>query len=167
MTSAVRAVPEGYHTVTASITCKDAARAIEFYKNAFGATERMRMQSPDGRVSHAELQIGDSVIFLGDEFPGMTVAPTENSLPSSSIYLYVEDADATFNQAVSAGAQPSMPVTTMFWGDRYGKVIDPFGHHWGVSTHVEDVAGEEMERRAKEWMAQMSAKAMAANAGQD
>jgi PhnB protein len=166
MTSAVRPVPEGYHTVTASITCKDAARAIEFYKSAFGATERMRMQSPDGRVSHAELQIGDSVIFLGDEFPGMTVAPTENSLPSSSIYLYVEDADATFNQAVSAGAQPSMPVTTMFWGDRYGKVVDPFGHHWGVSTHVEDVGGEEMERRAKEWMAQ-NAKSMAANAGQD
>jgi len=167
MTSTVRAVPEGYHTVTASITCKDAARAIEFYKNAFGATERMRMQSPDGRVSHAELQIGDSVIFLGDEFPGMSAAPNREALPSASIYLYVEDADATFNQAVSAGAQPSMPVTTMFWGDRYGKVVDPFGHYWGVSTHVEDVGGEEMERRAKEWMAEMSAKAMAANAGQD
>jgi len=167
MTSTVRPVPEGYHTVTASITCKDAARAIEFYKNAFGATERMRMASPDGRVSHAELQIGDSVIFLGDEFPGMTAAPNSDTLPSSSIYLYVEDADAMFNQAVSAGAQPSMPVTTMFWGDRYGKVVDPFGHHWGVSTHVEDVDGEEMERRAKEWMAEMSAKAMAANAGQD
>jgi len=166
MTSAVRAVPEGYHTVTASITCKDAARAIEFYKNAFGAQVRVCMASPDGRINHAELQIGDSVVFLGDEFPGMSAAPSQ-SLPSAALYLYVEDADAVFNHAVNAGAQPSMPVTTMFWGDRYGKVVDPFGHHWGVATHVEDVSGEEMDRRAKEWMAQMNAKAMAANAGQD
>src|SRR5215475_13987 len=157
MTSTVRAVPEGYHTVTASITCKDAARAIEFYKNAFGATVRMCMASPDGRVNHAELQIGDSVIFLGDEFPGMSVAPEQSALPSSSIYLYVEDADSLFNQAVNAGAQATMPVTTMFWGDRYGKVVDPFGHHWGLATHVEDVAGEEMARRGQEWMAQMNA----------
>jgi len=125
------------------------------------------MESPDGRVNHAELQIGDSVIFLGDEFPGMSAAPNAGALPSASIYLYVEDADAMFNQAVSTGAQPTMPVTTMFWGDRYGKVVDPFGHHWGVSTHVEDVSGEEMARRAQEWMAQMSAKAVAAKAGQD
>ena len=166
MTSAVRAVPEGYHTVTASITCKDAARAIEFYKNAFGAQVRVCMASPDGRINHAELQIGDSVVFLGDEFPGMSAAPSQ-SLPSAALYLYVEDADAVCNHAVNAGAQPSMPVTTMFWGDRYGKVVDPFGHHWGVATHVEDVSGEEMDRRAKEWMAQMNAKAMAANAGQD
>lgn len=163
MTS-VRAVPDGYHTVTASITCKDASRAIEFYKNAFGAIERLRMDSPDGRVSHAELQIGDSVIFMGDEYPGMSAAPVENSLPSASIYLYVEDADTVFNRAVNAGAQPTMPLTDMFWGDRYGKVVDPFGHHWGVATHVEDVPSEEMERRAKEWMAQMSAKSKAANA---
>lgn len=167
MTSAVRPVPEGYHTVTASITCKDAARAIEFYKNAFGAKERLCMVSPDGRVSHAELLIGDSIIFMGDEFPGMTAAPPENSLPAASLYLYVEDADAVFNQAVKAGAQPTMPVTDMFWGDRYGKVVDPFGHHWGVATHVEDVSEEEMDRRAKEWMAQMNPKSMAANAGQD
>src|SRR5579859_3968709 len=167
MTSAIRAVPEGYHTVTASITCKDAARAIEFYKNAFDAKVKLCMESPDGRVNHAELHIGDSVIFMGDEYPGMTAAPSPGALPSASIYLYVEDADAMFKQAVSAGAQPSMPVTTMFWGDRHGKVVDPFGHHWGVSTHVEDVSEEEMERRSKEWMAQMNAKAMAANAGQD
>jgi PhnB protein len=162
MSSAVRAVPQAFHTVTASITCKDAARAIEFYKTAFGAVERLRMASPDGRVNHAELQIGDSIIFMGDEFPGMTVAPAQDSLPSASLYLYVEDADSVFNQAVSAGCQASMPVTTMFWGDRYGKVIDPFGHHWGISTHVEDVSQEEMDRRAAEWMAQMNAKSMAA-----
>jgi len=166
MTSAVRAVPEGFHTVTASITCKDAARAIEFYKKAFGAVERVRMASPDGQVNHAELQIGDSIIFMGDEFPGMTAAPAKGALPSGSIYLYVEDADSVFHQAVKAGCEESMPVTNMFWGDRYGKVIDPFGHHWGISTHVEDVSAEEMHRRAAEWMAQMSAKPKASAAGQ-
>lgn len=165
MTSGVRAVPAGYHTVTPGITCKDAARAIQFYKDAFGATVRLRMDSPDGKVSHAELQIGDSVIFLGDEFPGMTAGPSADALPAASLYLYVEDADAVFNQAIAAGAQPDMPVTTMFWGDRYGKVRDPFGHIWGVATHVEDVSEEEMARRGAEWMAQMSAKAKASAAG--
>ena len=157
MSPAVKAVPESFHTITASLTCKDVARAIEFYKTALGAKERLRMPSPDGNVMHAELQIGDSIIFLGGEYPEMSVAPDPNALPSSSLYLYVEDADSLFNQAVSAGCKPSMPVTTMFWGDRYGKVIDPFGHHWGISTHVEDVPQDEMDRRAAEWMANMSA----------
>jgi PhnB protein len=166
MTSAVRAVPEGFHTVTASITCKDAARAIEFYKKAFGAVERFRMASPDGRVTHAELQIGDSIIFMGDEFPDMSAAPAQGALPSAGLFLYVEDVDSLFSQALKAGCETSMPVTNMFWGDRYGKVIDPFGHHWGISTHVEDVSPEEMERRAAEWMAQMTAKSKATAAGQ-
>jgi len=166
MASAVRAVPTGFHTITPSITCKDAARAIDFYEAAFGAVLRVRMDSPDGKVSHAELQIGDSIIFMGDEFPGMTAAPAQDSLPSAYLYLYVEDADSVFNQAVSAGCESTMPVTTMFWGDRYGKVVDPFGHHWGIATHVEDVSGEEMERRAIEWMAQMSEKGKASAAGQ-
>lgn len=166
MTSTIRAIPEGYHTVTASITCKDAARAIEFYKNAFGASVQVCMAAADGRINHAELKIGDSVVFLGDEFPGMSAGPSQ-ALPSASLFLYVQDADAVFKQAVGAGAQPTMPVTLMFWGDRYGKVVDPFGHHWGVATHVEDVSEDEMEKRSQEWMAQMNAKSMAANAGQD
>jgi len=166
MSLAVRAVPVGFHTITPSIVCKDAARALQFYKAAFGAVEQVCMTSPDGKVSHAELHIGDSIIFVGDEFPDMTAAPPQDSLPSASLYLYVEDADSLFNQAVSAGCQPTMPVSTMFWGDRYGKVVDPFGHHWGIATHVEDVSEEEMERRAAEWMAQMSAKTKASAAGQ-
>jgi PhnB protein len=164
MASAVRAVPEGFHTITAAITCKDAARAIDFYKAAFGAVERFRMAGPDGRVNHAELQIGDSIIFVSDEFPGMSAAPSQG-VPSSYLYLYVEDADSVFNRAVESGAQVSMPITDMFWGDRYGKVADPFGHHWGISTHVEDVSPEEMDRRGAEWMAQMSSKQQAAAAG--
>lgn len=166
MTSAVRAVPEGFHTITAAFTCKDAARAIEFYRAAFGAVERFRMAGPDGRVNHAELQIGDSIIFVSDEFPGMSAAPSQ-AVPSSYIYLYVEDADSIFNRAVETGARVIMPIVDMFWGDRFGKVADPFGHHWGISTHVEDVSPEEMERRGAEWMAQMNSKQRAAGAGQD
>ncbi len=166
MSPAVRAVPEGFRTVTASITCKDAARAIDFYKNALGAVELVRMASPDGRVNHAELKIGDSIIFLGDEFPGMSAAPSSDAVPSSYLYLYVEDADALFNQAVEAGCKETMPLTNMFWGDRFGKVADPFGHHWGISTHVEDVSPEEMGRRGAAWMAEMNAKTKAAAAGQ-
>ena len=161
----VRPIPEGYHSLTPAITCKDAARAIDFYKQAFGATEIMRMPGPGGRVSHAELRIGDSVIFVSDEWPGMAAAPVPGAIPSSYIFLYTEDVDAVFNRAVAAGAQPAMPVANMFWGDRYGKLTDPFGHSWGLSTHVEDVAPEEMERRAAEWTASM-AKAAAAAPGQ-
>src|SRR5215471_10428505 len=113
----VKAIPDGYSTIQASLTCKDPAAAIEFYKKALGAKERMRMASPDGNVMHAELEIGDSVIFLGGEFPGMSKAPDPSAPPSTGLYLYVEDADARFNQAVSAGAKVVMPVTTMFWGD--------------------------------------------------
>ena len=166
MSPAVKAVPEGFHTITPALTCKDAARAIDFYKAAFGAVERMRMAGPDGRVNHAELQIGDSIIFVSDEFPGMSSAPAQGSVPSSYVYLYVEDADSVFNRAVETGAQVTMPIADMFWGDRFGKVSDPFGHHWGISAHVEDVSPEEMERRGAEWMAQMNAKAKASAAGQ-
>jgi len=142
------------------LACKNAAQAIELYKKAFGAVEAVCMPTPDGQIMHAELRIGDSILFLADEFPGMSAAPTPGSLPSQSIFLYVNDVDAVFAKAVSSGCKESMPVTDMFWGDRYGKVIDPFGHHWGLATHVEDVAPAEMERRGKEWMAQMaSAKA--------
>jgi PhnB protein len=139
MAKATNPVPQGYHTLTPSITCRDAAKAIDFYKKAFGAEELVRMPSPDGKVSHAELKIGDSMIFVNDEFPGMSAAPPPTNTPSVYFFLYVNDADAVYNQAVSAGAKATMPLDDMFWGDRFGKVTDPFGHQWGIATHVEDV----------------------------
>jgi PhnB protein len=154
-------IPEGYHTVTPSLICKDAGSAIEFYKNAFGAVERVRMPSPDGKVGHAELKIGDSMIFVSDEMPQMgAVAPT--AMGGFYLFLYVEDVDTVFNRAIAAGARSTMPVQDMFWGDRCGKLSDPFGYRWGIATHTEDVAPEEMDRRAKAWMA----KSAAAGAGQ-
>jgi PhnB protein len=160
---AVKAIPQGFHTITPGLACKNAAQAIELYKKAFGATEKSRMASPDGKIMHAELQIGDSMLFLADEFPGMSAAPTPGALPSQSLYLYVEDVDSVFKQAIAAGCTEGMPVSDMFWGDRFGKVVDPFGHHWNLATHTEDVAPAEMERRGKEWMASM---AKAKTAGQ-
>ena len=164
MPNPVRAIPEGYHSISASLTCKDAACAIDFYKSVFGATEIMRMPGPGGIIMHAELRIGDSVIFVSDEFPGMSAAPAPGATPSYYLFLYAPDVDTVFNRAVAAGAQVSMPVTNMFWGDRYGKLTDPFGHSWGVATHVEDVSPDEMMRRSPEWTASMN-KAAAASAG--
>ena len=158
----VRPIPEGYHTITPAITCKDAGRAIDFYTKALGAKETVRMASPDGKVMHAEMKIGDSMIFVSDEFPNMSAAPVAGALPSTYLFLYVDDVDSAFNRAVAAGCQPSMPVTDMFWGDRYGKVTDPFGHHWGLATHKEDVSPQEMERRSNEWMANMAKMSKAA-----
>jgi PhnB protein len=154
--AAVKPIPDGYHTITPQLTCRQAGRAIEFYKNAFGATEIMSMPTPDGKVMHAEMQIGDSRFMIGDEFPGMSAAPDPSALPASSLYIYTDDVDAVFNRAVQAGAKVDMPPADMFWGDRYGKVIDPFGHRWGIATHVEDVAPEEMQRRSEEAMKQMA-----------
>ena len=153
MANPVKAIPEGYQTITPSITCRGAAKAIDFYKKAFGAQEIMRMGTPDGNIMHAELQIGNSRFMLNDEMPGMAAAPNPTAIPSCSLFLYVDDVDSVFKAAVSAGAKSDMPVQDMFWGDRYGKVTDPFGHHWGLATHVEDVAPEEMERRSKAFMA--------------
>lgn len=155
MANPAKPIPEGYHTVTPGLTCKNAAQAIEFYKKAFGAQEIMSMPSPDGKITHAEMRIGDSVIFVNDEFPGMCAAPSR-SVPSSSLFLYVANVDSTFDQAVAAGASPAMPVQDMFWGDRYGKVVDPFGHHWGIATHTEDVAPEEIDRRTKAYFASLA-----------
>ncbi len=153
MAKLVKAIPEGYHSITPSLTCRSAAQAIEFYKKAFGAQELHRMASPDGKVSHAELKIGDSVLMLNDEFTSMSAAPTSTTPPSSYLFLYVADVDAVFNSAVQAGARVEMPVQDMFWGDRYGKLTDPAGHQWGIATHVEDVAPEEMGRRAAAFFA--------------
>ena len=152
MPTNVKPIPAGYHTVSPSLTCRGADRAIEFYKKALGAQELFRMASPDGKVGHAELQIGDSRIFVNDEFPEMgAVAPSGPS--GTYLFLYVEDVDATFNRAIAAGARSEMPVQDQFWGDRYGKFIDPFGHRWGVATHKEDVTPEEMDRRTKAYYA--------------
>jgi PhnB protein len=154
---AVKPVPEGYHTVTPYLAVEDAAEAIEYYKKAFGAKERVRMDTPDGKIGHAELQIGDSLVMLADPFPqSSTKPPKELGGTTSSVFLYVEDVDAVVKQAVDAGATVTMEVADQFWGDRFGSVTDPFGHSWAVATHVEDVPPEEMAERAKEAMAAMS-----------
>lgn len=142
-------IPDGYHTATPYLIIKDAAKAIEFYKKAFGATEMMRMSQPDGRIGHAEIKIGDSPIMLADEFPEMG-ARSPQSLGGSpvSILLYVADVDACAERAVTAGAKVVRPVKDQFYGDRSGSFEDPFGHQWHIATHVEDVAPEEMHKRA-------------------
>ena len=154
---AVKPVPEGYNTVTPYLAVEDAAEAIEYYKKAFGATERVRMDTPDGKIGHAELEIGDSLVMLADPFPqSSTRPPKELGGTTVSVFLYVEDVDAIVKQAVDAGATVSMEVADQFWGDRFGSITDPFGHLWSVATHVEDVPPEEMAERAKEAMAAMS-----------
>jgi PhnB protein len=151
---AVQPIPEGYHSVTPALALDDAAAAIEFYKQAFGATERMRMPAPDGRIAHAELEIGDSLVMVSDTFEQSTVrSPKELGGTTSSVFLYVEDVDAVVQRAVDAGATVTMAVENMFWGDRFGSLSDPFGHHWSLATHVEDLTEEEMAERAREAMA--------------
>jgi uncharacterized glyoxalase superfamily protein PhnB len=143
-------IPDGYHTITPHLVIKGAAEAIEFYKQAFGAEELCRMPMPGAngqvKLGHAELQIGDSRLFLADEFPDYGSVGPNGSSPVS-IHLYVTDADAVFDQAVAAGATVSMPLADQFWGDRYGKLIDPFGHHWSIATHLEDPTPEQMKER--------------------
>src|SRR6266436_1998895 len=163
MPNLVRAIPEGYHTITPGLTCKNATQAIDFYKSVFGAKEIMRMPGPGGMIMHAEIQIGDSRMMLADEIPGMTKAPSPGAMNPVSMFLYTENVDAMFNRAVSAGAKVDMPLMDQFWGDRYGKVTDPFGHQWGLAQHVEDVAPEDMKRRQKEAMAAQAAKAAGQN----
>jgi PhnB protein len=153
----VKPVPEGYHTVTPYLAVDDAAEAIEFYKGAFGAKERVRMEARDGKVGHAELEIGDSLVMLSDTFPQSTARPpSELGGTSSSVFLYVEDVDGVVKEAVDAGATVTMEVADQFWGDRFGTVTDPFGQVWSIATHIEDVPPEEMAKRAKEAMAAMS-----------
>lgn len=156
MPNTVSPIPTGYHSLTPAITCKNAASAIEFYKKVFGATEIMRMPGPGGAIMHAELRIGVSIIFLSDEFPGMSAAPSGTGPASSYLFLYTGNVDEVYNRAVGEGCKVDMPLADMFWGDRYGKVTDPFGHHWGLAQHMEDVAPAEMERRSAEWTASMA-----------
>jgi PhnB protein len=156
MPNPVRAIPEGYHSISPSLTCKNAALAMDFYKSVFGATEVMRMPGPGGKIMHAEMRIGDSVIFLNDEFPGIAEAPAPGAMGPIQLFLYTEDVDAVYNRAVSMGSKVTMALDNQFWGDRYGKVMDPFGHQWGLAQHVEDVAPEEMKRRQDEMAAKMA-----------
>jgi PhnB protein len=143
-------IPEGFHTVTPHMICKDAAGAIEFYKKAFGAEEVFRMPGPGGVIMHAEIQIGNSRIMLADEFPDMNCkGPKSIGGSPVTIHLYVNDADAAFEKATKAGATVTMPVTDMFWGDRYGKVEDPYGHHWSIATHKTEFTPEEIMEGAQ------------------
>ncbi len=161
MATNVRPIPEGYHSITPYLVVNDAAQAVEFYKKAFGAELKEMMRGPDGKsVMHCELKIGDSIIMLSDEFP-MSSCKSPKTLggTTTNLMLYVDDVDAVFNRAVAAGAKSQMPVQDMFWGDRYGKLSDPFGHEWGLATHKEDVAPEEMQRRAQAAFREMSQRA--------
>lgn len=153
-------IPDGYRTATPYLIVKGAADAIEFYKRAFGATEMLRMADPQGRVGHAEIKIGDSVIMLADEHPSMGYrSPRSLGGSSVSILLYLEDVDGVFERAVKAGAKAQRPVMDQFYGDRSGTLEDPFGHVWTIATHVEDVEPEEMKRRAEAAMKSAAAPA--------
>jgi uncharacterized glyoxalase superfamily protein PhnB len=146
-------IPDGYDALIPYIVVRDAAKAIEFYKEVFGATELVRMPSPDGKkIMHAEIKIRGHVLMLGEEYPEMGVlAPQPNVLPPVGVMYYVPDVDALYKKAVAKGAKALMPPMDMFWGDRYGKFADPFGHQWAVATHLKDVSPEEMAKGAAEW----------------
>ena len=147
--STVKPIPDGYHTFTPYLIVSDGARAIEFYKQAFGATEKLRLAGPDGRIMHAEIQIGDSVIMLASECPEMGAKSPEKFGGSPvMLHLYVPDVDATYAKALATGAKTQRPVQNQFYGDRSGMLTDPFGHSWNVSTHIEDVTPEEINKRA-------------------
>ena len=154
----VKPIPDGYHSVTPYLTLDDSAAAIDWYKKALGAEELGRMPGPDGRgVMHAELKVGDSRIMLGDESPyGDTKAPKKLGGTTMGLFIYVPDVDAAYERAIKAGAQAGMPPADMFWGDRYAKFVDPFGHSWSLGTHIEDVPDDEMPERARKAMAEMA-----------
>jgi uncharacterized glyoxalase superfamily protein PhnB len=154
----VNPVPQGLRTLTPSMTIKGCAKAIEFYKHALGAEQLMLAPSPDGKaVWHAELRIGDSVLFMNDEIPGMTgKAPTTDDPSPVGIWVYLPDCDAAFARAVKAGAKPTMPPADMFWGDRTGSVLDPFGFNWTFATHIKDMTQQEMMRAGEEFAKKMA-----------
>lgn len=158
MAANVKAVPEGYRTITAAITVSDGNKALEFYKQAFGADVRGVHHAPDGKVAHAELKIGDSIVMLSDEFPPMSTSPQTIGGTATGLIIYAENIDDLWNRAIKAGGTVTMPLADQFWGDRWGTLTDPFGHHWSLAQHIEDVAPEELKRRAKEAFAQMARK---------
>jgi PhnB protein len=154
---ATKPIPEGYHTLTPYLAVDDAAQAIEYYKKAFGAKERARMEAPDGKIAHAEIEIGDSLVMLSDPFPQATTRPPkELGGTSASVFMYVEDVDAVVKRAVDEGATMTMEVADQFWGDRFGSIQDPFGHSWSIATHIEDLTPEEISERGKAAMAAMA-----------
>jgi len=154
MSETTRPVPEGFHTVTPHLVCGNAAAAIDFYKQAFGAIEIDRMNMPDGKIGHAEIRIGDSRLMLADAFPEYgSNDPLTLKGTAVVIHLYVDDADAVWERATAAGAKPTMPLGDAFWGDRYGQVEDPFGHRWSIATHQRDVSMDEMQAALENMMA--------------
>ena len=156
---ATKPIPDGFHTVTPYLTVKDAPRAIDFYKQAFGAQVRSTHYSPDGKVMNADLKVGDSILMVAEEFPGMgSKSPLALGDSPVTIHLYVEDVDKLFNQAIAAGAKAVMPVMDQFWGDRYGMVTDPFGHKWSMGTHKEDLTPAEIEKRGRAAFEKMHAR---------
>jgi uncharacterized glyoxalase superfamily protein PhnB len=158
MSEQVKAIPDGFHSITPGLVVRDGAKALEFYKTAFGAEVISQLPTPDGKLMHAEFRIGNSIVMLGEECPDWGVVGPETLGGSPvSLNVYVEDCDAVFNRAVEAGAAVKMPVADMFWGDRYGKVTDPFGHSWGILTHVKDLTEDEIKVAAAEAMAAMAA----------
>ena len=143
-------IPDGFTSITPHLIIKDCAEAIGFYKNAFSAEEIYQSKMPDGRVMHGMLRIGNSIVMVADEFPEMgAVGPNTLGGTSIALHIYTEDADKLFQQATKAGATPIMPLSDMFWGDRYGQVQDPYGHRWAIATHTRDVSSEEMQEAAK------------------
>lgn len=157
MTNTVKPIPEGFHTVTPGLVVKDASKAIDFYKRALGAQELVRMPGPDGKIMHAELKIGDSVIFLSDEVPnpGNVKSPQSLGGCTATLNIYVPNVDDTFKQAIAAGGKETMAVADQFWGDRYGSLVDPFGYSWGIGTHKEDLNPQQMGERMKVAFASM------------
>jgi PhnB protein len=156
-TKKVQPIPKGYHSVTAYLSIRDAAQALEFYKKAFGAKEVLRMQGPDGKVGHAEIKIGDSHVMMADESPNMGfLGPLARGGTTVQMMIYVRDVDGTVDKAVAAGGKLTRPVQNQFYGDRSGTIEDPFGHVWTIATHVEDVPPAEMRRRSEEAMKKMA-----------
>lgn len=159
MSPKAKPIPDGFHTITPHIVVKDAAKAIEFYQKAFGAKDQGRMFGPDGkRIMHAKILIGNSLLMLVDEFPEWKcLGPLSIGGTSVGLHLYVEDADSVFQRAIAAGASVKMPIMDAFWGDRYGKLADPFGHEWAIATHIKDMTPEEMRIAGEKAMAEMQA----------
>ncbi|HEV7856036.1 MAG TPA: VOC family protein [Herminiimonas sp.] len=153
--SNTKPIPNGMHSITPHLVCANASDAIEFYKKAFGATELHRLPGPDGKLMHGSIRIGDSTIMLVDEFPEWgSLGPKSLKGSPVTIHFYVDDADAAFKRAVDAGATVKMPLDDMFWGDRYGVLVDPFGHYWSIATHIRDVSPQEMEEGMKKMCTQ-------------
>lgn len=155
----VKPIPEGFHTITPSLVVSPAKDAIQFYKKAFDAKEIYQFPSPDGKIIHSQIKIGDSFVMIADEFPLMgTRSPMTVGGTSVTMHLYVKDSDKIFNQAVKAGATIIMPIMDTFWGDRYGLVHDPFGHAWAISTHKRDMLPEELRKAGEEFFVSMTKK---------